>query len=327
MNTPITGLPGVGTSITSIPKEVFAGNQQFAQYIPGMKLIDGTKTRDTLNTDDSGNPYTSVLRAGNLLGKETANNKYSNSIIGVTTLALGGSQTSLQVSAVTATEIVRRIGNSGNITLTGPAVANAAASTVRSLTVAFSAVNTTTGVVTITATGTGAVSAVNQINSLPFVDSTGSGTFTITVEGITTGAITYSSTAATLYANINTALNATFGTSAIVASGASLAAIILTFSGTGYAGRPVGTVQATVLTGSTGYTINGSGTVGTPSTSAVTTAGVTAVAAQGGEFIAGSWVGDTDGSQVPITIFGDKYGRGRSPGSANVSLDNLRTVP
>jgi hypothetical protein len=41
----------------------------------------------------------------------------------------------------------------------------------------------------------------------------------------------------------------------------------------------------------------------------VTTQGVTAVVAQGGEFIAGSYIGDTDGSQLPITILGDKYGQ------------------
>ena len=71
-----------------------------------------------------------------------------------------------------------------------------------------------------------------------------------------------------LYGNINTALNAAFGTSAIVASGASLAALILTFSGTGYAGRPInnssnGTVSgvkviATLLTGATGFTVGNS---------------------------------------------------------------------
>jgi hypothetical protein len=176
---------------------------------------------------------------------------------------------------------------------------------VRAKTVTFSAVNTTTGAITITATASGAVSAVNQIDSLPFVDSTGSGTFNVTVEGITTGAITYNSTAATLVSNINTALNATFGSSAIVASGSTLAAIILTFSGTGYSGRPVGTAQATVLTG---YTINGSGTVGTPSTCTVSTAGVTAVAADEGEFIAGSYIGDTDGSQNVVSLSAELFG-------------------
>lgn len=133
-----------------------------------------------------------------------------------------------------------------------------------------------------TATGAAAGSNTNEIKSSPFVDSTGSGTFKYSYTDpttgavISTGAVTYSATAATLVSRINTALDATFGTAAIVASGASLAAIILTFSGTGFTNRPVGLFTATVIAASTGYTINGSGTVGTPSTCAVTTAGVTA---------------------------------------------------
>ena len=116
---------------------------------------------------------------------------------------------------------------------------------------------------------------VNEVHSLPFVDTSGSGTFLITVEGLATAAITYNATPATVIASINTALNAAYGTSAIVCSGTTLANIILTFSGTGYTHRPIGTVTATVLAGSTGYTINGSGTVGTPSTAVQTTQGST----------------------------------------------------
>ena len=60
----------------------------------------------------------------------------------------------------------------------------------------------------------------------------GTATYNITVEGITTGAIsfTHSDSAATTVTAINAALDAAFGTAAIVSSGASLAAIILTFS-------------------------------------------------------------------------------------------------
>lgn len=120
--------------------------------------------------------------------------------------------------------------------------------------------------------------SVNQVNSIPFVDSSGSGTFMLTVEGTPTGAITYSATPATLVASINTALNSALGTGAVVASGATLAAMILTASGPGYSGRPIGPITATILSGSTGYTINGSGTVGTPSTCVATTAGAASTA-------------------------------------------------
>lgn len=93
------------------------------------------------------------------------------------------------------------------------------------------------------------VVVVNEVFALPFVDSTGSGNFTITIEGITTGAIVYSATVATLVSHINTALDAAFGTAAIVASGGSLAAVILTCSGNGYTGRSVGLPTATLTTG------------------------------------------------------------------------------
>jgi hypothetical protein len=86
-------------------------------------------------------------------------------------------------------------------------------------------------------------STTNAVQTLDFVDGGGgSGTFTLTCEGITTASITYSATPATLVSRINTALNAAFGTSCIVASGSAITAIALTFSGTGYVGRPVGAV-------------------------------------------------------------------------------------
>lgn len=268
-----------------------------ARYMPDGRVIDATLSRDPLNVGDE-----TVLRPGTLLGKVSASGKYAPTIIGSLAAALGDAQTSLTVSVATATEIVRRIGTSGTFNLVGPQVANGPASGVRVIPVTFSAVNLATGVVTITATGTGAVSGVNQIQTFAVVDSTGSGTFTITVEGITTAAITYSATVATLKTNINAALDAALGTSACVASGASLAAVVLTFSGTGYAGRPVGTVTSKPLAGATGFTINGDGTVGTSTVAPVGTAGVVAVTAAGGEFVSGSIVAGNDGSQVPKGI-------------------------
>lgn len=415
MESAIIGLPGIGNTVTTTPREILAGNIQFAQFIPGGRVIDGTATRDPLNTDDQGNTYLNVIRAGLLMGKNTTTSKYANSIIGVTPGALGGNQTTLTVSAATAAEIVRRQGSSGTFNLTGP---NVAAGVVRTQTVTYSAVNTTTGAVTITATGSAVVNAVNavqtatftdatngtgtftmtvegvttpaitysitnatlitninaglnsafgtsaivasdggsdvaavnQIEAIPVVDSTGVGTFFFTIEGISTPAITYSATAATLVTNINAALNTAFGTSAIVASGASLAALILTFSGTNYKGRPiVGHAVSTITQAGSTFTINGSATSGTSTTTtagvkavnniaitfsgtgysgrpvgaltitpvtmsgvstsvAQTTAGVTAIAAQGGEFIAGSFVQPTDGTQTILTVLAERYG-------------------
>ena len=119
-------------------------------------------------------------------------------------------------------------------------------------------------------------SGTNQVDAIPFVNTPGSGTFSLTVGGTTTAAITYSSDVTTLKTNVNSALNATFGASAIVASGIALNAVVLTFSGTGFTDLAVGVVQATMIAGSTGYTINGSSLVGVPSPCVVTTPGFTA---------------------------------------------------
>jgi hypothetical protein len=90
--------------------------------------------------------------------------------------------------------------------------------------------------------------ARNQVEQIGFVDvgGPGVGTFTLTVAGITTGAIAYSANVATLVANINAALNAAFGTSQIVASGTGT--ITLTFSGSLFAGRRVSGHAVAALT-------------------------------------------------------------------------------
>src|SRR5438045_3009131 len=145
MNIPITGLPGVGTIKSATPREILSANVHLAQFVPGLRTIDGSKSRDPLNTND-----VDVLRAGVLLGKITASSKYAPSILGVLTIAAAGAATSLTVAPAVATEIVRRIGASGTFKLTGPP---AAAGVVATQTVTFSAVNTSTGVITCTAIG------------------------------------------------------------------------------------------------------------------------------------------------------------------------------
>ena len=114
----------------------------------------------------------------------------------------------------------------------------------------------------------GSQAGVSPVEALPVVDATGTGTFTLTYMGLTTGAITYSSTAATLVGNINTALDATFGTGNLVASGATLAALIITGSAGTYQYNAFGGNFTTTITGS-GFTIGGA-----TGTSTTTTAGV-----------------------------------------------------
>ena len=119
-------------------------------------------------------------------------------------------------------------------------------------------------------------SGVAPVEALVVVDSTGSGTFTLTYMGITTGAITYSSTAATLVSNINTALDAAFGSGNLVSSGSTLATLIITGSASTYQYNAFGGHFVSTITG-TGFTINGSATAGTSTTS---TAGVEHLSAQ-----------------------------------------------
>lgn len=266
-----TGKPGVQpTTYTAQPREIFWGQAEHAQYLPFPATIDGT-----LSGNPSNAPYTWLLFAGTLLGQVTATKKFANSILGLTTQAVAGGQTTLNTDVNTAAYLSSRIGTSGTFNLTGPSYPGGPNSGVRSQLVTYSAVNLTTGAITITATNVPTVVGVNQIDALVVVDNTGVGGFTLTVEGVTTGTITYSATAATLVANINTALNTAFGTGEIVASGASLAAIILTFSGPAYTNRLVGAVESTVVTnaGGTTYTINGLGTVGLPVLAPITTPG------------------------------------------------------
>ena len=149
MNLPITGLPGVGTARVATPREIFAGNAQYAQFVPGLRTIDGSRSRDPLNGTD-----VDVLRAGMLLGKTTSGGKYAPSVIGVLTVAAAASATSLTVAPAVAVELVRRIGASGTFKLTGPP---AAAGTVATQTVTYSAVNTSTGVITCTAISAAAI--------------------------------------------------------------------------------------------------------------------------------------------------------------------------
>jgi hypothetical protein len=139
---PVIGEPRFGTAVTATPRKVLRGSATEA-FLPGGKVIDGVKSRDTSNTPID------VLQAGKLMGKITATGLWANSVIGSTTVAYAGG-TSLTVGVPTATEIVRRIGASGTFKILGPP---AASGVVSLQTVTYSAVVTSTGVITVTAIG------------------------------------------------------------------------------------------------------------------------------------------------------------------------------
>lgn len=110
-------------------------------YAPGKGVINGTKSRDPNNTG-----YVTTLRSGLLLAKYDG--KYATWGIGSLASAAAASATSFTVSTGEATEIVRRVGTSGTLRGIGPPTA---AGTVANISITFSAVNTSTGVVTCSA--------------------------------------------------------------------------------------------------------------------------------------------------------------------------------
>ena len=291
---PNLGLPRMNTE--RIARHRTVTSDAYGKFLPGGGIIDGTKARDTGEEDGD----TTHLRAGLLMGRITSGGKYANSFFGTTTGALANGATSITVSATEAAEIVRRIGASGNISLTGPA---SAAGAVRSLTVAYSAVNTTTGVVTITSP------TVNEVQTLNFANSP-SGAFRLGIIDYTgklvyTQPITYSATIATLLSNLQTATDAALATNAIVWSGTLVTAVAGTFSGTNY----TGVAQPALIRVDTDSLTAGSVSV------AQTTAGVS------GAFVAGSLVGDTDGSQVPVAFISDGWGELVTVNSAGTGED------
>lgn len=97
----------------------------------------------------------------------------------------------------------------------------------------------------------------NEVQTLTIGGTPTGGTYKLALDGVPTGAVTWSATNATLLSNLNTALDAVFGTASIVATAGTLTAgigtVLLTFSGNEYARRAVNTmtVYDNSLTGTT----------------------------------------------------------------------------
>ncbi len=158
----VPGTPGMRSAVTAQPRVIFRQAELMGGLAQG-RLIDGANARDTSNTGD-----TDRLQAGCVMGKIAASGLYANSFFGVTlgTSSANGTAytsggTSICVSPAAATEIVRRIGQSGHLIWVGPP---SAAGTVAALGatagdlptgtgIAFSAVNTTSGVITTSTLG------------------------------------------------------------------------------------------------------------------------------------------------------------------------------
>ena len=147
----IPGLPGVRA--TKVSQHLIVFKQNWPSFLALGRQIDGFNTRDAGNSPD-----VNTIRAGTLMGKITSAGSdlvspqigaYANSVIDVLQGAIINGATSFTLTPAGAVELVRRIGNSGTVTITGPP---AAAGTVASNSLNYSAVNTSTGVVTCSAT-------------------------------------------------------------------------------------------------------------------------------------------------------------------------------
>jgi hypothetical protein len=138
----VSGLPGVRSTVTAEHRLVF--RQGWESYLAGGKIIDGSESRDAGNTG-----HLSRLRAGKLMGKITATGLYAPSVVGVLTAAYTSGGTELTVSAATAVEMDRIAGQSGTAEFVaiGPP---SAAGTVAVTDVSHSAINTSTGAITVT---------------------------------------------------------------------------------------------------------------------------------------------------------------------------------
>lgn len=286
--------PGLTSEIASEPRTIWLGDGKDANYLPRGKTISGAAARDTGNTGDL-----DTLRAGNVLGKITASGKYGCSILGPGGTAYA-SGTTLNLAAATAVELVRRQGTTGTFKLTGPPTA---AGTVRTLTVTYSAVNTSTGNVTITALPT------NEVQTVTFAIASTGGNVALqlwdprTSQYIQVPAAAWNATDATYLAAIQAKLDLAYGAANIVVVSAKAAtdtdsALVFTWSGTGVAGLPCvnasGTAMLPIVT-----------TLPTSSTSygtERTTAGVD------GRFVAASLVQPTDGSEAPLALLVSEFG-------------------
>lgn len=175
-------------------------------------------------------------------------------------------------------------------------------------------VETTKGVpaantVVVTAAG------VNEVQRVTFAIASTGGNVAIEYTDPTTGGrretgpAAWSATDATYLSAINAALDLSTGVSGgIVATAASATdtdlGFVLTFSGTGFAGKPHDLVTVTTLP-----------TSSTSSTVTRTTAGVA------GAFAAGSLIQPTDGSETPVTVLTNEMGVDVVSSLDNTSID------
>jgi len=282
----ITGLPGVQSERSFAYRSV-RKTDVGAMYLPRGGIIDASNSRDPGNTN-----YEYVLRAGMLMGRVTSNNLYAPSIIGTVAETIDGSETALTLNAAaTITEIVRRIGSTGTVTITGSSgKANTVYETsARSMTATFSAASGTT--LTITALGT---SGVWTLNAAAGADA---GTFKLRI--IAPNGVIYVTTAQAY--NVATATMETELQALIPDTGAGITV-------TGTAGSEyIITFNRDTCPGNYIVEVFGDSVIDSPVSEGGYVATHTTVGVDG-TFATGALVQPTDGSQTPIALIDDGTG-------------------
>lgn len=269
-------LPGAQAPVSAAYRTVF--NSFDREYLPGGRFINGTKTRDIFNT-----PLTADIQAGTIMGKITSGGFYANWIVGQVTVLYDGS-TSLTVSTAAATEVVRRIGSSGTFVVTGPPTSTGA---VRQITVTYSAVDTSTGVITVTAVN------ASSTYTLTLAAGTDGGSFGVKV----TNPAGVSQTIANQQWNVSAA-NLDTALEALTIVGASGVTVGL-----------VGEVYTLTFASSLGdmlvEVVNDTTTDGGVSEGGIAVAQT--VVGVDGRFRVGSVLSQADGSQTPVTFIPDGW--------------------
>lgn len=136
------GMPSVGAVNTAAIGLIYSGSDQPA-YKPGGGQIVGAKSRDPGNTPD-----VDILRTGTIMARHSTSGLYAVWAIGTFQAATLANATTLTLTVAQATELVRRIGASGSITVVGSATAGGSLVTE---VVTYSGVNRSTGAVTVSA--------------------------------------------------------------------------------------------------------------------------------------------------------------------------------
>lgn len=304
MMRPVLGGPGVSDERQWAHKHVFRGSVY--DCIPGGGWIDVTKSRDVWSTD------TGILQPGLFMGQTgvlSTTQKWAPSFFGKTTAVTLHGGTTVTVGTAQATEIVRRVGSTGSLNIVGPSVTGGPAKVGR---LTYSAVNTGTGAITVTGTGQ------NETQLLNIAGTPSAGTFRLLFvdaygNEIATGTIAHNATFATVITNINTALDAVFGTGAIVASGSAYTAITLTHTTGGFA----------VTNASLAYADVGALTGATQAGTSVSEVNP----GYYGTFAVGSLIGATDGSFYPKSFIPPGYGLQAYDGTSNTPIGDVVQYP